>query len=308
MFKKITGYKVFDPEWKCRGFQYKVGETYRLHDEPKCCEKGFHFCVRLADCFEYYDFDLRNKVALVKASGLIDKRDNKICASTITIVRELSWADVLQKLNVGDYNTGRHNAGNYNSGDYNSGARNSGYYNVGNYNAGDWNLGGNNSGDCNNGRSNSGDLNTGDYNSGDRNTGDCNSGDWNTGDHNTGAFNTIEPEITLFNQPSGWTYSDWANSDAYEVMSDAPGERVMWVESDEMTNREKKRHPEYEVIGGYLKTISEEDLRRERQKWWDELAGEERMAVMSLPNFDPDIFEECTGIKVDPLTIAIDNE
>ena len=28
MEQQITGYKVFNPDWTCREFQYKVGETY----------------------------------------------------------------------------------------------------------------------------------------------------------------------------------------------------------------------------------------------------------------------------------------
>ena len=26
----VKGYKVFDPDWTCRGFQYQVGECYEI--------------------------------------------------------------------------------------------------------------------------------------------------------------------------------------------------------------------------------------------------------------------------------------
>jgi hypothetical protein len=37
-----------------------------------------------------------------------------------------------------------------------------------------------------------------------------------------------------------------------------------------------------------------------RQKGWNCLPYRDKEAIMSLPNFDPDIFYKCTGIKVNP--------
>ena len=34
------------------------------------------------------------------------------------------------------------------------------------------------------------------------------------------------------------------------------------------------------------------------QAWWDKLPDSDRKIIESIPNFDPDIFEECTGIKI----------
>lgn len=42
-----------------------------------------------------------------------------------------------------------------------------------------------------------------------------------------------------------------------------------------------------------------ESSKENRQKWWDELHPYDQYVVISLPNFDPDIFEEITKIKVD---------
>jgi hypothetical protein len=30
----IKGFKVFEPDWTCRGFQYKVGETLSQKSRP----------------------------------------------------------------------------------------------------------------------------------------------------------------------------------------------------------------------------------------------------------------------------------
>ena len=34
----VKGYKVFDPDWTCRGFRYEVGKTFEEDVMPKCCE------------------------------------------------------------------------------------------------------------------------------------------------------------------------------------------------------------------------------------------------------------------------------
>lgn len=68
----VKGFKVFNPDWTCRGFQYEVGKTYEMSDSPICCTRGFHFCTKAADCFNYYSFNPENKVAEVVALGEVD--------------------------------------------------------------------------------------------------------------------------------------------------------------------------------------------------------------------------------------------
>ena len=132
----MKGYKVFNKDWTCRGFQYEVGKTYEMKEDPVCCEIGFHFCGKLINCFGYYYFDSENKVAEIEALGAIDDDgyEEKYCTNKIKIVRELSWHEVLDLVNTGKDNTGRKNTGNYNTGNYNTGN-----YNTGNKNTGDWN-------------------------------------------------------------------------------------------------------------------------------------------------------------------------
>ena len=115
----MKGYKVFNPDWTCRGFQYEVGKTYEEDVVPDVCKVGFHFCQKLADCFGYYNFDPNNKVAEIEALGDIDEGDNKCCTNKITIVQEITWQEVLEMVNTGKGDTGNCNSGNYNSGDWN---------------------------------------------------------------------------------------------------------------------------------------------------------------------------------------------
>ena len=284
----MEGYKVFEHDWTCRGFQYEVGKTFEEDVTPSCCNRGFHFCKELKDCFNYYPFNPDNKVAKVIALGEIDEEsdDSKCCTNKIQIVEEISWEDVLRMVNLGKGNAGNRNSGDWNSGNRNSGNRNSGDCNSGNRNSGDWNSGNRNSGDWN-----SGNRNSGDWNSGNRN-----SGDWNKTNFSNGCFNTEEPKIFLFNKPSDWTYRDWLNSDARYLLNQIPKNVVDWIWSDNMTNEEKEQHPEYEVVGGYLKILDESEC---GQLWWDSLSERYKNIIKAMPNFDDEIFKEITGIDAD---------
>ena len=93
--KQIKGYKVFNPDWTCRGFKYKSGETYSEDVNLELCERGFHFCEKLSDCFSYYYFNPENKVAEVVAIGKVVRGDNKCCTDKIKIGKELTWSKVL---------------------------------------------------------------------------------------------------------------------------------------------------------------------------------------------------------------------
>ena len=278
MSESIKGYKVFNPDWTCRNFQYEVGKTFEEDVTPKCCDRGFHFCTKASDCFSYYGFNPENKVAEVLALGTVDTEsdDTKCCTNKIQIVREISWQELLTIVNTGNRNTGD--------------------CNTGDCNTGDWNTGNRNTGDCNTGNRNTGDCNTGDWNTGDCNTGDCNTGDWNLSSFNTGCFMTEEQKIMLFDKPTDWTYRDWINSDARYALTNIPKNVVEWVSSYDMTDEEKEKYPTYETTGGYLKVLDESES---AQIWWDGLTDGSKDIIKSLPNFDAEIFRKCTGIKVE---------
>lgn len=119
----MKGFKVFNSNWTCRGFQFEVGKTFTEDVTPVCCDRGFHFCTKAADCFKYYDFNPDNKVAEVEALGDIDTNndDSKCCTNKIHIIREITWQEVLDLVNLGKACTGLCNSGNRNSGNRNSG-------------------------------------------------------------------------------------------------------------------------------------------------------------------------------------------
>lgn len=126
----IKGYKVFNENWKCRGFQYKVGETFKHNGNIELCGKGFHFCKKASDCFNYYSFDKKNKVAEVEALGLVETENDKSVTDEIRIVREIGWNEVLEIVNEGENCTGIGNTGDWNTGDWNTGDCNTGFFNT----------------------------------------------------------------------------------------------------------------------------------------------------------------------------------
>ena len=298
---EVKGYKVFNPDWTCRGFQYEVGKIFEEDVKPSCCDRGFHFCKKAADCFSYYSFNSENKVAEVIALGEVDTDGKKSCTNKIQIVREIPWQELLTIVNTGKDCTGLCNTGNRNTGNRNTGLCNTGNRNTGDCNTGNRNTGLCNTGDCNTGNRNTGDCNTGDCNTGDWNTGDWNTGnrntgDWNKSSFNTGCFNTEEPKIMLFNKPSDMTYREWIDSDARYLLNRIPKDVVEWVYEEDMTDEEKVANPTYETTGGYLKVLDESEC---GQLWWGSLSDLQKNHIKSIPNFDAEIFEQCTGIKVD---------
>ena len=106
---------------------------------------------------------------------------------------------------------------------------------------------------------------------------------------------TEEQNIMFFNKPSDWTYNDWLLSDARYLLSEMPKSVVKWICSSDMSDEEKAEHPTYETTGGYLKVLDESEC---SQIWWDGLSEDEKNVIFSLPNFNPDIFFQCTGIDV----------
>ena len=130
----VKGFKVFNPDWTCKGKQYGCPGKFEENITPSICNKGMHFCKKAADCFNYYRFDPENKVAEVVAYGTVAEDGDKCCTDKLEIVREIPWSELL-----GLVNTGKSCAGLCNSGNWNSGDRNSGNWNSGNWNSGDWN-------------------------------------------------------------------------------------------------------------------------------------------------------------------------
>lgn len=327
-------YKVFKPDWQCKGVDYRVYKTY-ISDSV-----GFGVCESIVDCFNYYKFDPKNKIAIVSTDGRVQKINNKTTVHKITILKEITWKEALDieqcesrnsglsntgGNNSGDYNTGDNNkgdfntgnnnigsfntgsnnlgadnVGNYNIGNYNIGKSNIGNYNVGNYNTGhnnirnyntgNLNYGYNNIGDCNTGNSNTGHNNSGNFN-----TGDYNSGDFNSGNYSTGVFctKTTTATIKMFDKDSKMTLEDWKAHPIGKILSNL--KLTEWINDKTTSEDEKDKCSKARIAKGHLIQYTY------KEAWanlWKILTENEKNQFKELPNFDSEIFEEITGIKL----------
>ena len=284
----VKGFKVFNHDWICRDKQYTCPGEFKEDVKPMACSAGMHFCPDLKDCFEYYQNNPNNHCAEVIALGEVVQDDNKCATNHLQIIREIPWDEVLKRVNQGKGCTGICNTGDCNTGNRNTGNRNTGDRNTGDWNTGDRNTGNRNTGDCN-----TGDCNTGDWNTGDWNTGNRNTGDWNSASFSNGVFCTEEPEILIFNKPSGMTFRQWRDSEACHLLNQIQFMPNVWVWDDDMTDEEKEAHPEYKTTGGFLKVLDTSDC---CVRWWENLDEYQRRIIRSIPNFDAAIFKQITGI------------
>ena len=96
---KIKAYKGFNSDMTCRGFQFEVGKEYEESGKIEACENGFHACENPMDVMDYYFIGKDGHIARfcqVEQSGDIDRRENKVASSRITIKAELKFADFIK--------------------------------------------------------------------------------------------------------------------------------------------------------------------------------------------------------------------
>jgi hypothetical protein len=272
---QIKGWKVFNKDLKCRDIKFEVGKRYKQNGNLELCKHGFHFHLNRSDLFEYYEFKKENRVCEILAYGKVVSDEKKSCCNDIEIVRELTWNEVLNLVNTGKGNTGRNNTG-----DWNSGYRNSGNWNSGHWNSGDWN--------------------SGNWNSGHRNSGDRNSGDWNSGYLNkinycSGIFNCAEQPVPVFNGAATVMMSEFIKSKAFQVIINNEFPLTEWINESDMTDQEKKDHPKFFTMEGYLKVNTYEYA---CEKWWNSLSKSDRQIIFEITGFNKEIFFKITGIKL----------
>ena len=289
----------------CRGFKFEVGKTYTKEtpkEELECCtNKVFHFCKELSAIERESDYKLSNSRIFEVIAGDYVRSGDKYGTNSLTILRELEYAEKQELINSSNYNSGNcnigycnsgncnsgnRNIGNCNSGNYNIGDRNSGNYNIGDRNSGDWNIG-----DWNSGHSNSGNRNSGHWNSGHWNSGNRNSGYWNSGNWNSGYFNSNEPHIRMFNKDTKLM------RDEIDIPSFCYFNLTLWVSHDTATDKEKEEHKEeIENCGGFLKTL---DYKEAWRLAWDKASKHEHLMMLKLPNWDNEVFKEISGIDAE---------
>jgi hypothetical protein len=83
----IKGYKA-SCNGKCMNdFLFEVGKIYEFDGKPILCQRGFHFCQRPDDVFNYYHFGKRFVLFEVIAHEEVESYQDKSCTNKIEIVR-----------------------------------------------------------------------------------------------------------------------------------------------------------------------------------------------------------------------------
>lgn len=293
--------KGFDKDLCCRGMQYEVGKEYttngkNLTIDDLCSDQVLHYCDSIQNASFYYDCrEPENRYCEIEVLGEEVTDGVKYGSNHIKILREIKGEE-LEVLKGHIYgNTGLFNNGKFNTGDHNKGYQNNGDCNCGNFNEGFANYGNGNAGRRNFGNGNNGSYNRGHYNKGNCNNGDYNSGDCNCGDYHNGVFCNEKQEDTVmfFNKKSNITWSQWQDSPVYCIISSLG--MIRWKDWAYMPIEEKRLHPDAYINGGYLKKCTY------KEAWvdlWKHLTDDEKDLFKNLPNFDPEIFEDITGIKI----------
>lgn len=90
----MKGYKGFNKDMTCRGFQYEEGKTYET-DTAMLCNSGFHACEDPLNCFDYYspNSSVYHEVELEDVTDEKDG-DTKRAGKKIKIGAALDVADI----------------------------------------------------------------------------------------------------------------------------------------------------------------------------------------------------------------------
>ena len=248
--------KGFDENLCCRGAQFEIGGMYDTgapDDKLEICTNTvYHYCDSPRGVHDYYSVsDTSNRFCKIEVLGAEVSEGNKLGSNRIRVVREITGDELSQLKGLTNGNTGLFNSGHWNSGDRNSGNRNSG----------DWN------------------------------SGHWNSGAFNSTNGSNGFFCTKEPEVLIFNQPSGMTQRDFDRSKYRAALDSAPFALEEWID---YTAEEKAQDKHKAATEWYLKTYTYKEA---CENWWAKMTAKNRKTVLSIPNFDAAVFEEITGIR-----------
>jgi len=89
----MKGFKGFNRDLTCNGFQYKVGESYKHKGGVELCKAGFHFCEHPLDVLGYYEPSSR--FAVVEGRGEIKSEGDKSVCSEIHIETEITLKSLI---------------------------------------------------------------------------------------------------------------------------------------------------------------------------------------------------------------------
>jgi hypothetical protein len=93
----MKAYKGFDPQLRCRDFQYEIGKKYQT-DTAILCKAGFHACEHPLDTFFYYG-PAKNRFCIVNLNEIQRNKNkpDKICGKKIEILKEINLTEIVKE-------------------------------------------------------------------------------------------------------------------------------------------------------------------------------------------------------------------
>ena len=93
----VKGFKGFDKNLKCRGYQFEIGKTFIHNGKVKACSSGFHFCENPIDVLHYYNAG-NSRFCEVEGSGDVskDSSDSKVAVSELHISAEITLGTLVK--------------------------------------------------------------------------------------------------------------------------------------------------------------------------------------------------------------------
>lgn len=94
----MKAYKAFNADMTCRGFQYEIGETYEMDEEPRVCHTGFHACQYIEDTLRFYLPYEKPIICEVEILGDVshDLNGIKFATNKMRIVRQLTREEIIE--------------------------------------------------------------------------------------------------------------------------------------------------------------------------------------------------------------------
>jgi hypothetical protein len=140
-------------------------------------------------------------------------------------------------------------------------------------------------------RTSTGSHSIGNRSTGNRSVGNRSTGNWSISNYSSGHFSTEDyAGFGAFNKPC--SQKDWDDAKKPDLLFFTLTE---FVHSRSMTSEEKTDNPSHKTAGGYLKTY---EYKEAFQESYAKASKEDRDLLLELPNFDPDVFLEISGIDV----------
>jgi hypothetical protein len=95
----LKGYKAFDSDLSCKGYQFEIGKTHKHDGQIELCKSGFHFCRYPIDVLDYYPIKGSRFARVEVPRGAIVLDDyKKSVTNELTVTEEISIETIYDEM------------------------------------------------------------------------------------------------------------------------------------------------------------------------------------------------------------------